>query len=62
MNADCVNDRSFAEWVKENEPDVLTYSLMIRPKAPNEILMFERFRDVNALAGHGSSKRFKDIT
>jgi len=38
---------------------VLTYCFMTRPKAPNEILVFERYKDTKALAAHGSAKEFK---
>ena len=37
---------------------MLTYSLLTRPKAPNEILLFVRYRDAQALADHGSSSEF----
>ena len=48
-----------ADWVQKNEPDVLTYCWMTRPKAPNQLLVFERYRDAKALGAHGSTKEFK---
>lgn len=50
---------TFAEWVKVNEPGVLTYSIMTRPKAPEEILFFERYDSLEALGRHGSTGQFK---
>lgn len=54
-----VNPRKYASFVQESEPDVLTYCFMTRPKEPNKILVFERYKNVKALAGHGSAKEFK---
>lgn len=51
--------RKYTEWVKENEPDVLTYCTMTRPKAPNEVMLFERYKNPKALGAHGSTKQFK---
>lgn len=48
-----------SDWVLPNEPDVLTYCTMTRPKAPNQVLLFERYKDAKALGGHGSTKAFK---
>lgn len=48
-----------ADWVEKNEPGVLTYCMLTRPKAPNEILLFERYADGKALAAHGGTKEFK---
>ena len=51
----------FTKWVKENEPGVLTYAVLARPKAPKEILMFERYASLEAFKQHGSSKEFKEM-
>ncbi|KIW56289.1 hypothetical protein PV05_04959 [Exophiala xenobiotica] len=51
----------FCDWVEENEPTTLTYCVMTRPEAPNEVLMFERYKDLPALGVHGKSKQFKDM-
>ncbi|KAK5944714.1 hypothetical protein PMZ80_001914 [Knufia obscura] len=48
-----------SDWVLPNEPDVLTYCTMTRPKAPNQVLLFERYKDAKALGAHGSTKAFK---
>lgn len=48
-----------ADWVEKNEPNVLTYCTMTRPKAPNQVLLFERYSDHKALGAHGSTKQFK---
>src|SRR4051812_34394380 len=32
---------------------------MIRPKGPNQVLLFERYKDHKALGAHGSTKEFK---
>ena len=50
-----------SSWVASNEPDVLTYCVLTRPKAPNEIVMFERYKDHKALGSHGSTKQFKGM-
>ena len=51
----------YAAWVKDNEPDTLTYSVMVRPpkKGSNEIIMFERYANPEAIAQHGGKKEFK---
>lgn len=46
--------------MKDNEPGVLTYSVMTRPKAPTEVLMFERYQDDRSLKAHDSS-HLKDM-
>jgi hypothetical protein len=62
---------SFAEWVKTNEPKTLTYSVMTRPssksatnpkeKKSNQVLMFERYADLEGFGVHGNSKEFKGM-
>jgi len=42
----------FSVWVKDNEPDVLTYVAFKRPKAPKEVLLFVRYRDDKAMKAH----------
>jgi len=32
---------------------------MTRPKAPNEVLLFERYENLQALGVHGKTKEFK---
>jgi quinol monooxygenase YgiN len=51
----------YASWVKENEPEVLTYAVLSRKKAPLEVLMFERYANLGAIKAHGSSKEFKGM-
>jgi len=51
----------FCDWVEANEPTTLTYCVMTRPDAPNEVLMFERYKDLAALGVHGKSKEFRDM-
>jgi len=50
---------TYAAWVKENEPEVLTYAVLSRTKEPKEVLMFERYKNLGAIKAHGSSKEFK---
>ena len=50
---------TYASWVQENEPEVLTYAVLSRKKAPLEVLMFERYANLGAIKAHGSSKEFK---
>ncbi|WPG98083.1 Hypothetical protein R9X50_00086900 [Acrodontium crateriforme] len=42
----------FSEWVKANEPDVLSYILFTRTKAPKEIMLVVRYKDIKAMKGH----------
>jgi quinol monooxygenase YgiN len=52
---------TYAAWVKENEPEVLTYAVLSRGKEPKEVLMFERYKNLGAIKAHGSSKEFKTM-
>lgn len=49
----------FCDWVEENEPTTLTYCVLTRPEAPNEVLLFERYKDLAALEVHGKTQEFK---
>lgn len=51
----------FCDWVEANEPTTFTYCVMIRPNVPNEVLMFERYKDLPGLGVHGKSQAFKDM-
>ncbi len=55
------SSRSYASKVKLDEPNVLTYCVLTRPKAPSEILIFERYADVEALKAHFSSKGLREM-
>ncbi|KAI7286931.1 hypothetical protein KC345_g915 [Hortaea werneckii] len=44
--------RPFIDWVTETEPDVLTYAIFSRPKAPRQSLLIVRYKDRKALKGH----------
>merc|ERR1712070_709130 len=44
--------RPFIDWVTETEPDVLTYAIFSRPKAPRKLLLIVRYKDRKALKGH----------
>ncbi|KIW19742.1 hypothetical protein PV08_00316 [Exophiala spinifera] len=50
---------NFCNWVEANEPTTLTYCVMTRPDAPQEVLMVERYKDLPALGVHGKTKEFK---
>lgn len=52
---------TYAAWVKDNEPEVLTYAVLSRGKEPKEVLMFERYKNLGAIKSHGSSKEFKSM-
>lgn len=52
---------AYAAWVKENEPEVLTYAVLSRAKEPTEVLMFERYANLGAIKAHGGSKEFKGM-
>ncbi|KAK5136233.1 hypothetical protein LTR08_003840 [Meristemomyces frigidus] len=51
----------FAQWVRANEPGVLTYAIFTRPKAANELLLFVRYEDTTALKGHDKAPEHQDI-
>jgi quinol monooxygenase YgiN len=51
----------FADWVKENEPDVLTYSVFTRLKAQDEILLFVRYKDGKALRSHNVAPEHQQV-
>lgn len=53
--------REYTSYVLEKESGVLTYCILTRPKAPNELLMFERYQDHKALAAHGGTKEFRSM-
>lgn len=42
-------------FVREKEPEVLTYAAFTRPKAPKEVMMFVRYKDSKALRAHSSA-------
>lgn len=54
--------RPFIDWLKDNEPDTLSYTIFTRPKAPNEVLVFERYNSVSAFEGHRRSKVFRTMS
>ncbi|KAL6246347.1 hypothetical protein RBB50_006583 [Rhinocladiella similis] len=51
----------FCDWVEENEQGTLTYCVMTRPDAPQEVLMVERYKDLPAIGVHGKTKEFKTM-
>ncbi|KAL2432525.1 hypothetical protein ABEF95_012265 [Exophiala dermatitidis] len=54
---------TYCSWVEQNEPTTLTYSVMTRPKtAPNEVLLFERYKDLAALGAHGKTAQFRAMS
>ena len=53
--------RPFATWVTDNEPGVLTYAILTRPKAPKELLLFVRYADRKALKGHNEAPEHVEI-
>lgn len=56
-----VKPSNYCAWVRDNEPTTLTYGLFTRPKSPNEVLLFERYKDLPALGAHGKTKEFKGM-
>ncbi|KAI6874189.1 hypothetical protein KC323_g781 [Hortaea werneckii] len=53
--------RPFVNWVTETEPDVLTYAIFGRPKAPRELLLIVRYKDREALKGHLEAPEHTDV-
>ena len=53
--------RAFADWVKANEPNVLSYAFLTRPKAPDEILSFSRYSTTEALSSHENAQEHLDV-
>ncbi|KAK3058068.1 hypothetical protein LTR09_001145 [Extremus antarcticus] len=51
----------FSEWVKDNEPGVLTYSIFTRPKAPAEVFLFGRYKDQKAMEDHGAAPEHQEV-
>ncbi|KYG45895.1 hypothetical protein M433DRAFT_154027 [Acidomyces richmondensis BFW] len=51
----------FSVWVKDNEPDVLTYVAFQRPKAPKDVLLFVRYRDDHAMKAHSAASEHVQI-
>ncbi|EXJ79760.1 hypothetical protein A1O3_08043 [Capronia epimyces CBS 606.96] len=49
----------YCSWVESNELTTLTYSVLTRPDAPNEVLMFERYKDLQALGEHSKTAQFR---
>lgn len=54
--------RPFIEWLKDNELDTLSYAIFTRPKAPEEVLVFERYNSVSAFEAHRRSKVFRAMS
>ncbi|RMX92715.1 hypothetical protein D0868_13259 [Hortaea werneckii] len=53
--------RPFVDWVTKSEPDVLTYAIFGRPKAPRELLLVVRYKDRKALKGHLEAPEHTDV-
>lgn len=51
----------FSEWVKDNEPGVLAYSIFTRPKAPAEVYLFGRYKDQKAMEDHGAAPEHQEV-
>ncbi|KIW96919.1 uncharacterized protein Z519_02310 [Cladophialophora bantiana CBS 173.52] len=49
----------FCDWVEANEFGTLTYSVMASTTSPNEVLLFERYKDLAALGVHGKTAEFR---
>ncbi|OAP56879.1 hypothetical protein AYL99_08991 [Fonsecaea erecta] len=49
----------FCDWVEANEFGTLTYCVMASKTAPNEVLLFERYKDLAALGVHGKTAEFR---
>jgi len=52
----------FSKFVRDNEPDVLTYICMTSPERSDEMFIFERYNDLKALGQHGGSPQFKTFS
>merc|ERR1712070_258321 len=53
--------RPFVDWVTKSEPDVHTYAIFGRPKAPRELLLVVRYKDRKALKGHLEAPEHTDV-
>jgi len=53
----------YALWIKENEPETLSYSLIISDKDPLQATIFERYKDrlESYLVKHKQSKMFSEF-
>ncbi|KAI6831635.1 hypothetical protein KC327_g6700 [Hortaea werneckii] len=53
--------RPFVDSVTETEPEVLTYAIFRRPKAPKELLLIVRYQNRKALKGHLEAPQHTDV-
>ena len=53
--------KGFTPWVEANEPGVLTYASFVRPKAPEEVLLFVRYADRKALGAHSGAPEHVEV-
>ncbi len=51
--------RGLIEYVRNEEPDTLTYVCHRAQGDPSQFLFYERYRSMEALATHGSSNKFR---
>lgn len=56
------NISRFADWIKNNEMDTLSYAIFTRPKAGDEILVFERYTCVDSFNRHRETNNFKAMS
>lgn len=48
-------------FVKDQEPDVLTYAAFTRPKAPKEVMIFVRYKNLAAFKHHSNAPEHTDV-
>jgi len=53
--------REMIDYVKQNEPDTLTYVLHRSTSDPTEFLFYEVYRDQAAMAAHSSSEAMQKL-
>lgn len=51
--------RGLVEYVRNEEPDTLTYVCHRAQSDPSQFLFYERYRSMEALSAHGSSGKFR---
>ncbi|KJX98524.1 hypothetical protein TI39_contig407g00002 [Zymoseptoria brevis] len=53
--------RDFVTFVRDEEPDVLTYAIFTRPKAEKEVMLFVRYKDMKALRTHSKCPEHDEV-
>ncbi|KAK4060776.1 uncharacterized protein Triagg1_10619 [Trichoderma aggressivum f. europaeum] len=53
--------QTYCEWIEGNEFTTYTYCVMTSQTANNEVLLFERYKDLPSVKAHGQTNEFKSM-